>query len=293
MYDVIIIGGGIAGLTAAIYCRRYKLKTLILTKDKGGIIMDAHLVENWPGEPAISGPELMKRAENHARKFGVEIIEETVLDVKEGFVVKTKKNEYKAKSIICTVGTQRRKLGIPGESEFTKKGIHYCATCDAPRYEGEEVALIGGGNSACRAAQLLCEYASKIHMIYMEEKMIAEPMLAEWALSNSKIQQYPGTSLKEIKGKVLVDSIVTTTNKEIKIAGVFIEIGYVPNIDAFKNLNLETERGFIKVDIEHNTNVKGFFAAGDICNASNFKQLVTAAGQGSVAAFSVYKFLIN
>ena len=192
MYDLIIIGGGPAGLSAAIYAARFMLKTLIITKEVGGAIVEAHKIENWPGYKSISGIELMGKFKDQVAALGVEIVENEVVDVenKKGlFKIKTNENKtYESKNTIFACGTIRRKLNIKGEKEFTGKGVSYCATCDAAFFRNKVVAVVGGNNSAARAAQLLAEYAKEIYIIYRKEKIRADPILVSQISKNPKIK---------------------------------------------------------------------------------------------------------
>jgi thioredoxin reductase (NADPH) len=290
MYDLIVIGGGPAGLASAIYSARYMLKTAVLSKDLGGAITGAHLVENYPGFEAVSGLDLVKKFEKQAKKLGVEIKSEEALGIKkekDHFLVNDK---LKAKKIVLATGTFRRKLNIPGEEEFVGKGVSYCATCDAPFFKDKIVGVVGGSNSAVRAAQLLCDYAKKVYIIYRRDKLRAEPKLCEQIEKHPKVEIIYNTNVKEVKGEKTVNSAVFDSGEVFMLDGLFIEIGSVPTFALPKELGVKlSEDGYIVVDDAMKTNVKGVYAAGDITTGSNqWRQVVTACAEGGIAASSAY-----
>lgn len=294
MYDLIIVGAGPAGLSAAIYAARYRLKTLVIGEIIGGLILDAYKVCNYPGFKEISGIELMKKFEEQVKELKVQIKEEEVTNInkqKDKFFITTKKNKYESKTIILALGTKRRKLNIPGEENFVGKGISYCATCDAALFKEGVVGVVGGSNAAAMTAELLAEYAKKVYIIYRKEKMRAEPLVVERLEKNKKIEIVYNANVKKINGDNFIKSIELDTGKELKLDGLFIEIGAVPALAITKGLNLKTDKeGYIVVDREQSTGVEGVYAAGDISNNS-LKQVVTATAEGSVAAFSAYLHL--
>ena len=317
-FDVIIIGGGAAGLSSAIYAARFNLKTLVIVKEKGGLLTLTHLVENWPGEVAISGMELMEKIEKHARSYElVNIKEEEVLDVaflrkenlrekkaeslreketKNGFVVKTAKNSYEGKTLIFATGTLRKKLNVKGEKEFTNRGISYCATCDAMLFRNKIVAVAGGGDSAAKEGLLLSEHCKKVYLIYRNE-LRAEPINMDRVkkkIKEGKIELVKG-SVIEIKGERFVKSVLLDREfngkKELNLEGVFVEIGGIPQTELAKKLNVKlNEKNEIIINENSETNVKGVFAAGDVGN-KEFKQAITGASEGVIAAFSAYKYI--
>lgn len=295
VYDIIIVGAGAAGLAAAIYAARYKLKTLVISKEIGGVVVDAHTVENYPGFKKISGLELMDKFHEQAKEFGVEVRQDEITDIKRNklFNVKTKKRECQAKTLILAMGSQRRRLEVPGEKNFRGKGISYCYTCDAPFSKNKTVAVIGGSDSAARAAQLCAEYAKKIYIIYRRDKMRAEPYLVELLEKNPKIEFIYNANVIEIKGNEKIKSVILDSKKELKLDMLFIEIGQIPNTELAKKLGVKLdEQGYIIVDTTQKTNIDCVYAAGDITNASNkFRQLTTAISEGSIAAESIYKLI--
>lgn len=294
MYELIIIGAGPAGLSAAIYAARYKLKTLIIGEITGGLILDAYKICNYPGFKEISGIELMKKFEEQVKELKVQIKEEEVTNInkqKDRFLITTKKNKYESKTIILAIGTRRRKLNIPGEGNFIGKGVSYCATCDAAFFKGKIVGVVGGSSAAAMTAELLERYAKKVYVIYRKDKMRAEPLVVERLEKNKKIEIVYNANVKKINGDNFIKSIELDTGKELKLDGLFIEIGAVPALAITKGLNLKTDKeGYIIVGREQSTGVEGVYAAGDISNNS-LKQVVTATAEGAIAAFSVYKYL--
>jgi len=292
MYDLIIIGAGPGGLTAAIYAARYKMNVLVIASGMG-TLADAHLVENWPGEPKISGINLMKRMEEHVKYFKVPIKREEVTKIeknKNGFKIYTKKEDYESKSIILAIGTKRRKLNLPNEEKYLGRGVTYCYTCDAPLMHDKTVAVVGGGDSAFMATILLNEYAKKISVLIRRDKAKAHPILIEQVKKIEKADIIYNADIKELKGSPSLKSVILNNGKELKIDFLFVEIGSVPSLTLVKNLKLENENGFIKVNKLKETNVKGVFAIGDITNTV-MRQGITAAGDGAIAAFSAYKYI--
>lgn len=294
-YDVIIIGGGSAGMSAGIYSSRYRLKTAIISKETGGLANEAHLVENWPGEKSIPGFELMQKFKEHAVGLGVELIEDEAKDVakkNDHFVVRTEDKEYRSRTLILAMGTERRKLNLPEERRFIGKGVSYCATCDAAFFKEKAVAVIGGSDAAGTAALLLAQYAKKVYIIYRRDRLRAEPITLEKIGAEKKIEQVLNSNIKEIKGKNMVGSVLLESGKEIALNGIFVEIGGIPVTSLMHHFELKTEEGgYISVDKDMVTSIPGVFAAGDITSGSNLKQIITAAAQGTIAAYSAFKFI--
>ena len=288
MYDVIIIGGGPAGVAAAIYSQRYKLKTLLITKNTGGMVLDSHLIENYPGFTKISGVELSKKFEEQIKQLNIEKIEAEIIDIDNNLTLTDKNNnKYETKNIILALGTEKRKLNVQGEEKFLGKGVSYCYTCDAPFFKDKTVAIVGGSDSAAKAALLLADYAKKVYIIYRKENLRCEPHYLE-KIKNKNIEILNNTEIKEIKGTNFVEE-VTLTNSKLKLDGVFIEIGTIPATNLAKKLNIELdENNYIKVNNKQETNIKGVYAAGDITNQL-LKQIITAAAQGAIAANSIFQ----
>lgn len=299
MYDVAIIGGGPAGLSAAMYAGRLKLKTLVLTKERGGTITTTNDVMNWPGIKKTDGMTLAKQLEEHALDYpDVEIKDAMVVGIKkkdDNFVVTTQSGEYEAKTVILAAGTEVRKLGIPGEEEFAGKGVHYCALCDGFFYTDKTLAVIGGSDSAAKEALLLTQWAKKVYIIYRKEKIRAEPVTFEKVEQNDKIEIINNTNVTEIKGREHVDTLILDKpyqgSNEFKIDGVFVEIGRVPATVLVKDVGVKlNEKEEVIINRKSETNVPGFFAAGDISDCF-FKQAIVAASEGVTAAFSAYVYL--
>jgi thioredoxin reductase (NADPH) len=291
-YDLIIIGGGPAGLSAAVYAGRYKLRTLVFSKEIGGLAGTAHKICNFPSYTEVTGMELMQRFTEHAEKNNAEIIYDEVRKIekdKKGFRVLTEKNEFFAKKVIFAGGTKRKELDIKGEKEFYGRGVSYCATCDAGFYKDKTVAVIGGSNAALTASLLLAEYAEKIYIIYRKSEFSkAEPTWVELAEKDDKIEFLFNEELTEIYGNKKVEGVKLKSGKEKALDGVFIEIGSEPDLTIIKGLKIETDKGYIKTSKDQRTNVHGFFVAGDVTNCE-LKQIVTAASQGAMAAYHSYE----
>lgn len=290
MYDVIIIGLGPAGYSAGIYCSRYKLKTLIIGKEKGGAITWAHNIKNYPSYKNISGIELAQKLEEQVKDLGIKIIQDNITKLKKGFIVTTEKSQYKTKSIILATGAYRKTLKIPGEKEFTGKGISYCYTCDTHIAKHKTIAVIGAGNAAALAIQLLSKYAKKIYWLVRSE-IRADPSNEELALKPDKTEVLLGVNVKQIKGDKTVSSVVLDNNKQLKVEAVFIEAGTTPSTILTKELKIKTNKqNYIITDKEQKTNKKGVFAAGD-CTDNTLKQIITAAAEGAKAANSAYNYI--
>ncbi|PIZ00235.1 hypothetical protein COY62_03680 [bacterium (Candidatus Howlettbacteria) CG_4_10_14_0_8_um_filter_40_9] len=295
-YDLIIIGSGPAGITASIYAARYKLDFICIGKEHGGTANEAFMVENYPGLPDIPGIELMKKMKNQAEKIGANIITDdinTIKKDKEIFSIKTNGEEYGAKNIILTTGTNRTRLKVPGEEELRGKGVAYCATCDAPLFRNKIVAVVGGGDAALTAAVQLGDVAEKVYLIARKD-LRGTPAWIDTINKNKKIEVMLGKSLKEIKGDNKVSSvIIRETGEEISVNGVFVEIGATPAIEIIKDLGIELDSSHhIQIDESQQTNIKGMLAAGDLTTGSNkLKQIVTACSEGAIAANTVYKII--
>jgi len=292
--DVLIIGGGPAGLTAGMYTARRKLETIIVDKAlPGGQMNLTHEIQNWPGTQTITGQELSKNMAEHAKKSGAKIIADEIEDVDPDGEHKKARgiiNEYKAKAVIICTGGKHRPLNVPGEEELTGKGVSYCATCDAPFYKGKEVAVIGGGNSALEDSIYLHKIASKVHLIHRRDEFRAEPHRIEKA---KKLGIHLITPKNAAKFEKTPEGKVKITFKEggsITVDGVFISIGYVPATAMFKDTGLECDdKAYIKVNSQQETNVPGMYAAGDI--TGRLAQIVVAAGDGAVAGMNAYKYV--
>jgi len=293
MYDVAIIGGGPAGITAAIYCARYRLNVILFCDEFGGQVTKTHKIENYPGFSTISGMELSSHFRKQLDYNNIEIIDKQVEGIKKEKEIFKLNNEIEAKSVILALGMKRRQLNIPGEKEFLGKGVSYCATCDAAFFKDKTVGVIGGNDSAAVAADILSQHASKVSIIYRKAKIRAEPAWIEEMEKNPKIEIIPNTNITEIKGTQMVESVTFDSGKEFKLDGVFIEIGSVPSTALVTSLGVKAdEKGYIIIDCAQKTNVEGVFAAGDITTGCNYmRQIVAAASEGAVAAQSIYVWL--
>lgn len=303
IYDVIIIGGGPAGLTAGIYSARARLKSLLI--DNYGIngqAVSTALIENYPGFPdGISGVQLVLNFKSQAEKFGLEIITDAVISInytEKNIEVKTDGKIYSALSLIIATGAKPKQLGISGEKEFTGRGVSYCATCDAALYKNKTVAVIGGGDTAIEEALFLTKFAAQVLVIHRRDKLRATKILQErafTAFTNKKINFLWDSRLAEIKGNkkvesILVENILTSVKTKINVDGVFMFVGYKPNTEYLKNILELDENGYIITDDEMKTDRTGIFAAGD-CRKKLLKQVITACSDGAIAAFSAEKYL--
>ena len=290
-HDVIIIGGGPAGLAAAVYGARYNLNVLLLSKDTGGTITKAHKVCNWPGEQEITGMELMKKWEEHVKQLKVTIENEEALDIKKVDDLYVVNDKYRAKTILLTTGTVRRKLGLPEEDSYIGKGVSYCATCDAAFYKNLNVAVVGGSDSACSSATMLKQFAKKVYVIYRKDKLRAEPYWVKIIEDDPEIEVIYEANVTKIQGEPFVKSIILDNDQQLDVEGLFIEIGSVPSTALAALSQVELEKNHIKVDEKQATNVKGIYAAGDCTTNSNmFKQVLTAASEGAIAMKSIYEY---
>jgi thioredoxin-disulfide reductase len=299
VYDVIIVGGGCAGYPAAVYAKRFNLKTLVITKLRGGLITTTHLVENYPGFTAISGPELGAKLEEQVKYNNVPILDDTVvsiekfiLDGKEHFkFITMSKKEFISKTVILATGTKHRHLDVPGEKEFTHKGVSYCATCDGPFYRNKEVVIVGGSDSAAKEAMVLSQICSKVTML-VRSHLKAEPINADRLRNIKNVEIKEGVQVQEICGDDGGVTGVTLTNGEsISADGVFIAIGMLPQNELAKSLGVAlNQKGEIIIDRLSRTNLPNVFAAGDVTD-SEWKQGIIGSAEGSVAAYSAFEYL--
>ena len=300
MEDLIIIGAGPAGLTAGLYAARARLKTLMLEKlSPGGQVLMTDWVENYPGFPdGISGFELMDKMRRQAEKFGLEIKSQEVsrLDVlPEKQIITTDNGNLESKALILACGATPQRLGIEGESLLTGKGVSYCATCDGPFYREQEVAVIGGGDTAVEEALFLTKFASRIYLVHRRDKLRATKLLQERAWEEEKIEIIWDSIPKRIVGEAGVDGIdlknvKTGEESHLPVQGVFVFIGYRPNNELVKGLLECDERGFVVTNKYMETSETGVFAAGDI-TSKLLRQISTAVGDGATAAFMAERYL--
>ena len=299
MYDVIIVGAGAAGLTAAVYTCRKKLKTAVISIDVGGQTNLTSHIENYPGTGPMHGIELMRRFQNEAIGFGAELIMGKVNKVEKtenGFQVWLANEEtYKCKALLLAYGKVPKSLGIEGEEKFMGRGVSTCVTCDAPLFKNREVAIIGGGNSAVEGALELATIAKKVYLIHRRDAFRADEITIEKLKSCPEIETVLNSIPKKVIGEknvegISVENIATKETKELKVDGIFIEIGYVVDTSFVQHLVKVNEKKEIIVDDRGNTSCTGIFAAGDITPVP-FKQTVIAAGDGSKAALECYKWI--
>ncbi len=295
IYDLAIIGGGAAGLTAAIYAARYRLNTILFAEDFGQI-SKAPLVENWPGTEDITGLDLVMKFRTHANNLGVhaKTIEIASTEkTKIGFKLTSKEGEiFEAKAIILAMGASHRTLNVQDEEKYVGRGVSYCSTCDAPMFKDKTVAVIGGSDCAVMSAIHLSKFAKKVTIIYRKTEMRAQPILLKHVEESKNIDTLVDTSVVGLKGDKMLSAVKLDNGKDLKLDGLFIEIGQVPSTDLAKQLKVDiNSSNYIKVDRAQATNVLGVFAAGDITDAHELKQIVMAVSQGALAATSAFKFL--
>ncbi|MBD0299505.1 MAG: thioredoxin-disulfide reductase [Nitrososphaera sp.] len=299
-YDVIIIGSGPAGYTAGIYTSRANLSTLIISGTlPGGQLMTTSEVENYPGFPnGIFGPELMMNMRQQAERFGAVIVDDEVIKVdfkKRPFTITTHAETYTAEATLVCTGASPRKLGIPAEQQFSGRGVSYCATCDGPFFKGENIVVVGGGDTAMEEATFLTKFGKSVRVVHRRDSLRASKILQQKALENPKIEFIWNNVVADIKGNnkistVLVKDINTGKERTIETGGLFVAIGHEPNTAIFKGQLELDDRGYIVLKQHTKTSVEGVFAAGDV-HDHRYRQAVTAAGFGCMAAIDVEKWL--
>ncbi len=298
IFDTIIIGSGPAGMTAAIYAARREMKTLVIGKDLGGQIMWASEIENYPGFKSIDNYELISKMQQQVQHLGVEIKMEEVKKIEKNddvFNIYTNKETFQAKTVILAMGLSPRRLAIPGEQKLTGKGVSYCANCDGPIYKNKNVAVVGGGNSAFDAAEILSKIAQKVYLIHRREEFKAFDALVDEVKNKSNIEMILNSTIEKISGRNKVEKIKVfnkkeETRKELDVDGVFIEIGRIAHTDLVADLVERDEKNQIIVDEKCQTSTPGLFAAGDVTQVE-FKQITVASGQATIAALASYQYL--
>jgi thioredoxin reductase (NADPH) len=309
LFDVIIIGGGPAGLTAGIYTSRARLKSLLIEKGlSGGQVTTTEFVENYPGfDEGVSGSELSSRMEKQAKKFGLEIIQAPVQKISlhekikkitlVGYdsTLREGNQEYEAKSIILSTGAHPKPLAVEGEDRYRGKGVSYCATCDGAFFKGEKLAVIGGGDSAVEEGIFLTRFAEIVYIIHRRDQLRATKISQERAFSNPKIKFIWNSVVKKIDGEETVKTlhiknVKTQEESVLDVQGVFIYVGYNPNTEFLKDVINLDENNYIITDEKMATSVPGIFAAGDV-RANSIKQIAVAAGNGTTAAISAEKYI--
>ena len=298
-FDIIIVGAGAAGLAAALYSTRRQLTTLVLTGDLGGQTATTMDIENYPGVDFSTGPDLMNRFADQAKKFGAQIIFDPVISIApaEGdFAVTTMGGQtYSAKSVIVATGKHHRHLDVAGEAEFANKGVVYCATCDAPLFSGKPVVVVGGGSAAFDAALLLAKLTDNITLVHRRDQFRAEAILVERAKAEPKIKFLLNSQITEIKGDTFVKAVTIETPEgvvEVPAEGVFVEVGQIVDTRFLGDLVETTADGEIVVDANNQTTHAGIFAAGDVTTVP-FKQTVISAGEGAKASLAAYNYIMG
>lgn len=299
-FDTVILGGGPAGLSAAIYAARGNIKTAVVDLTMFGGQPSNYLeLENFPTYPNIGGYDLMEKFEEHADKFGVEkfpMQEIQKIDLKSNpKVIESLDTIFKTKTVIIATGAQAAKLGIPGEKELLGRGVSYCAVCDGAFYREKTVCVIGGGNAAVEEAGYLTKFADKVYVIHRRDKLRADKIVQERAFKNPKLEFIWNTIPLEIKGEnnveaLVVKDVIINETREIKTDGVFPYIGFAPNTDLINGQLSQTAQGFIETDVNLQTSIEGVYAAGDVRNTP-LRQVITAAADGALAACSCVKYL--
>ncbi|MDD3580835.1 MAG: thioredoxin-disulfide reductase [Desulfobacca sp.] len=299
-YDLVIVGGGPAGLTAGLYAARARINTVLIEKlITGGQVMTTELVENYPGFPeGVSGFELSQRMRDQAERFGLEIITGEVEALQPGEECHTlvlAEQRLTCQAVIITSGVKPNQLGVPGEADLTGKGVSYCATCDGALYRDEVVAGVGGGDTALQDAVFLTRFAQKVHLIHRRDAFRGVKILQEQVLANDKIEVHWDTVVQEIEGDqsvraVRLKNVKTGQESTLAVSGVFVWVGITPNTAWLKDTVSLDERGFIITNAEMATNLTGIFAAGDV-RSKMLRQISTAVGDGAIAAFACEQYL--
>ncbi|MFW9865828.1 MAG: NAD(P)/FAD-dependent oxidoreductase [Candidatus Thorarchaeota archaeon] len=293
-YDLIVLGGGPTAIGCAIYAARFAMDVLIIGKTFGGLIATTHVVENYPGVTSISGQGLMEMFREHMNSLNIPYISDEIRSINkvdDHFELQSFFQKFKAYSICISTGSERKKLGVPGEEEFAGRGVSYCATCDGPFYKDKVVCVIGGSDSAAKEALFLAQSVEKVYIIYRGKEIRAEPINKKRVYDNDKIEIIYETNVVEIKGNTTVSSVLFDNGKEFQVDGVFIEIGSIPNSDLAKKIGVKTNtKGEIMINRKSETNILGIFAAGDVADAP-FKQAITGVSEGVIAAYSAFDYV--
>ena len=301
-YDVVIVGGGPAGLTAALYAGRARVKTVLLERGApGGQLLNTEAIEDYPGFDRITGPELAQRMADQVVKFGVDLETANVIGIHrrgDKHVVQTEDGEYTADYVILTAGGEPKKIGIPGESEFQGRGVSQCAVCDGAFFKEEEVAVIGGGDAALEEGVFLTRYAKKVYIIHRREQFRAQAILVEAARKNPKVELITNTVVTEVKGEdgqvkeITLKDVATGLTRPLKVTGVFVFIGFQPNVQFFDHReHVEHDPlGFLVTDATMQTSLPGIYAAGDV-RSQLTRQITTAVGDATTATIDAVKKL--
>jgi len=299
-YDVVIVGGGPGGLTAGLYCSRAQRKTILIEKYMpGGQIANTEEVEDYPGFEKISGSELAMKMANHAKKFGLEIISDEVKQIyAEGddrLVEVASGDIYRAKAVIISTGGSPNKLNVPGENEFTGRGVSYCAICDGAFFKDEIMAVAGGGDAAVEEGMFLTKFASKVYIIHRRDKLRAQKIIQERAFKNNKIEFIWDSVVESVNGDDKVRSLTlknvkTGEQSRMDVGALFVFVGFVPNSDLFREPVKKNDAGYIITDTKMETSIKGIYACGDV-REQLVKQITNAVGDGTTAAVAAEKYM--
>ena len=293
-YDIIVLGGGPSAIGCAIYAARFAMEVLVIGKTFGGLIATTHLVENYPAITTTSGQGLMDMFKDHMDSLNIPYISDEIKSIEKVenyFILHSFFQKFKAYSICIATGSERRKLGIPGEEKFSGRGVSYCATCDGPFYKDKVVCVIGGSDSAAKEALFLAQNSAKVYIIYRGKEIRAEPINKKRVLENEKIELIYNTNVIEIKGENNVKSVALDNGKDLKVDGVFIEIGSIPNSELARRIGVNVnDKCEIIINRKSETNIMGIFAAGDVADAP-FKQAITGVAEGVIAAYSAFDFI--
>ncbi len=297
MKDVIVVGAGIAGLSAALYCSRQNLDTLVIGKNLGGQALLASEIQNYPGVPKTSGFDLVRKIEAQARSFGADILFDEVIALKkeeQGFSLKTSSDrEFSSLAVILAFGKTPRDLGVPGEDRLKGKSISYCTICDGPLFKGRTVVLVGIGEHGVESADMLSKTASKLYWVFPSKSPGGDPSLFKSVASRPNVEIFPNSKVLEVKGEKSFESLLIEVNgekKEVRAEGLFVEMGYVTKTEFLRGVVELNEKGEVKVDKAGRTSVDGIFAAGDVTDVP-YKQAVIAASMGAIAALSAYNYI--
>ncbi len=294
IWDFIILGGGPTAIGCAIYAARFGLDILVIGKTYGGLIATTHIVENYPGITSVSGTEFVEMFRDHMDSLSIPYISDEIKNIekaKDHFILYTFFQRFKTRTICIATGSERRKLGIPGEEEFAGRGVSYCATCDGPFYKDKVVAVIGGSDSAAKEALFLSQHAKKVYIIYRGEEIRAEPINKKRVYETDNIEIIYKTNITSIKGDGNVKSVIFDNGHEFKVDGVFIEIGSNPASEIVKDIGVKlNQKKEIIINRKSETNIPGIYAAGDVADAP-FKQAITGVSEGVIAAYSAFDYL--
>ncbi|MEK9132136.1 MAG: FAD-dependent oxidoreductase [Patescibacteria group bacterium] len=300
--DVIIIGAGVAGLAAGMYCGRFNMKTVVIGEMPGGIITTTHLVENYPGILSIEGAQMGSVFLEHAQKFGAQLEFSRVMSIERCvpsaeskapgvFKVKTSSKEFLGKAVIIATGTSHRKLGLPEEKGFNSKGLSYCALCDAAFFKGKTVCVVGGGDAAAIEVLILAEHCKKVYMVVRRDVLRAEPINNQKIMESKNIEVKFNAEIAQIKGEGKVQSVVFKSGEELPMDGIFVAIGFDPLSDLAEKLGAELDaKKQVKIDRYSQTNIPGLFAAGDVTDVA-FKQVITGAAQAVNASYFAQQYI--